>query len=160
MIIFDNTSQFIKMDNANPIIISRKNLLWLGNIESAQSKLFLNKNNIKSVFNITKIQYPQDNTIDYYQVPLSDSDAASNIKLFLSNISIVDIISNELARTNVLVHCEMGMQRSAAIVAAYLMKYHQMSVNEAVEHITSQRSIAFKYRVTFLEGLYKLKFNK
>ena len=43
----------------------------------------------------------------------------------------------------VLVHCYAGMQRSAAIVAAYLIKYKNMSYEDAVQFIRKKRKVSF-----------------
>jgi hypothetical protein len=40
-----------------------------------------------------------------------------------------------------LVHCYAGISRSATIVISYLMKYHKMSLNEALEYCRSIRPI-------------------
>ena len=142
---------------ADQIIIHNNNNLWLGNIEAAQDRSFLNKNRIKVIFNITTLQYHQYPNIQYYNVPLTDSDSSKSIKQFLSNIDIINNIHDKLlTNNNVLIHCEMGIQRSAAIVAAYLMKYNNMFPDDAINHIISKRTISFKSRVTFLEGLYKI----
>lgn len=143
--------------NANLIITERKNGLWLGNIESGQDESFIRQNNIKTIFNITRKGYYESSGVTYIQVPLSDADTPAEIKKFLATINpLIESMHNELKKNSVLVHCEMGMQRSAAVVAAYLMKYYGMSPDDAVQFIRDRRIVAFKTRVTFLEALYKL----
>ena len=144
-------------ENANLILVDNGHSLWLGNIESPQDKTFLTRNNISVIFNITRKDYPQYPGLRYYQVTLSDSDTPREMKRFLEVAEHTgDIIHQELRNNNVLIHCEMGMQRSAAIVAAYIMKYYKLSPDQAVEFVKSKRSLAFKTRVTFLEALYRL----
>jgi protein-tyrosine phosphatase len=41
----------------------------------------------------------------------------------------------------VFVHCIIGKSRSAAVVIAYLMQHHKMSLKAAYEHVKQQRSI-------------------
>jgi hypothetical protein len=53
----------------------------------------------------------------------------------------------------VLVHCAAGMQRSCAIVAFYLMKYYNMSLNDAMAYIRQQRPVAFYNGATFLPAM-------
>ena len=143
--------------NVNLIIRERKNSLWLGNIESPQDEEFMNKNNIKVVFNITKKQYPEFTKVKYYYVELSDADNPAEMKKFLNVVDqTIESVHDELKKNNVLIHCEMGIQRSAAIVGAYLIKYYGMNPDEAVSFIRDRRNVAFKHRVTFLEPLYKL----
>ena len=43
----------------------------------------------------------------------------------------------------VLVHCQAGMQRSCAVVVCYLMKHHNMTMRDAMNHVRSKRPIAF-----------------
>lgn len=62
----------------------------------------------------------------------------------------------KLKYNNVLIHCEMGIQRSPAIVTAYLMKYYNMNIDDAIEFIIKKRINAFKTKVTFLEALYRI----
>jgi len=61
---------------------------------------------------------------------------------------IVDSIHTCIQKGAVLVHCEMGIQRSPAIVAYYLMKYYNMSSDDAIEFVKNSRDEAFKHRVT------------
>ena len=140
------------------IIIDTPNRLWLGDMEARQDEKFLRDNNIKVIFNITTIKFKKHEQIEYYQIPLSDSDSPSSIKKFVNHINIIDIINEKLKDHNILVHCEMGMQRSAAIIAAYLIKYHKMNIDDSITHITTRRPKAFKHRVTFLEALYKVSY--
>jgi protein tyrosine phosphatase len=54
---------------------------------------------------------------------------------------------------NVLVHCFAGQQRSATVVAAYLIKNNNMSVDEAISYIKSKKPDAFYGGVHFLSAL-------
>lgn len=49
-------------------------------------------------------------------------------------------IENKLEDKNVLVHCHMGISRSASLVLAFLMKNFNMSLDEAYDHTVSIRS--------------------
>lgn len=59
----------------------------------------------------------------------------------------------EDSNDKVLVHCFAGQQRSAAVVAAYLMKHMNMSVREAVDFIKSKKPDAFAGGVHFFSAL-------
>lgn len=49
----------------------------------------------------------------------------------------------------VIVHCWAGQQRSAAVVAAYLMRYLRMTKEHAMRFIRRQKSDAFSWGATF-----------
>ena len=53
-------------------------------------------------------------------------------------------------KKNVLVHCSLGIQRSCALVACYLIKYFNMKPIDAIELIKLKRPIAFFGNVNFL----------
>ena len=52
-----------------------------------------------------------------------------------------------------LVHCHAGIQRSCAVVACYLVKYHGLKSDEAIEYIKKRRPIAFVNGVNFRETI-------
>jgi protein-tyrosine phosphatase len=59
----------------------------------------------------------------------------------------------ELKRGPVLVHCAAGMQRSAAIVAMYIIATSGYKVENAIQYIQSKRPIAFTPSPNFLKSI-------
>ena len=55
----------------------------------------------------------------------------------------------------VLVHCVAGMQRSCAVVACYLCRYHNMTIQEAADYLRTYRPVAFHGGVNFAETIFQ-----
>ena len=53
----------------------------------------------------------------------------------------------------VIVHCAMGIQRSATIVACYLLKYFNPDIKTVVSFIKSRRPVCFTTGYNFLETM-------
>ncbi|OAF67497.1 hypothetical protein A3Q56_04777 [Intoshia linei] len=65
----------------------------------------------------------------------------------------------------VLVHCKMGISRSASTVIAYLMKYKSISMNEATEFVKNKRSIiqpnkGFNKQLQIYEGMLTASYHR
>lgn len=122
--------------------------LFLGNQESAEDYAFLKKNKITVVINASNHipHYHRNKGITYIRVPVDDSLKVYDIKkmtVYLPYIvdTLRQIHHNEHKR--VLVHCVQGMQRSAVIVAGYLVKYYNKTPMQAIKYIVAKRPIAF-----------------
>lgn len=61
------------------------------------------------------------------------------------------------ANCTVLVHCHAGIQRSCAVVACYLVKYHGLTPDQAIEYIKEKRHVAFITGVNFKETIEAIK---
>lgn len=85
------------------------------------------------------------------RLPVRDNDDDSQQDILFSLLpNIIDAIDEALANNQrVLVHCRAGQQRSAAVVAAYLMSLQRCSAYEAITFIKSKRPLAFFNGVNF-----------
>ncbi|KIM36508.1 hypothetical protein M413DRAFT_449062 [Hebeloma cylindrosporum] len=83
--------------------------------------------------------------------PLSDKDGFNLYKIEIMDEKTVDIrpylegASSHIERAlragrNVLVHCQQGVSRSASIVIAYLIRYHNMSYESASSLVRHKRA--------------------
>ncbi len=112
--------------------------LYLGSRINAHSLHELQFFEIKTIINVAQeiskicaneFKYIKYNWLDYF-----------NYNILLDIDDIVDQIHNEISNKNtVLIHCAMGISRSATVVIGYLMKYKKMKYEEAYEHVKSLR---------------------
>lgn len=121
--------------------------LFLGNDKDAEhvsidTRLIINcsKNIPFFSYDSTNIRIPIDDTPDDADVLL---DVWTQTDLF------DNIINHIMQSRNVLVHCQMGRQRSAATIAAFLIKTLRLSKNDAIKLIKSKSREAFFPEPTF-----------
>lgn len=90
----------------------------------------------------------------------SPDDSGKLLNLILETKILEKIHNNVIHKNPVLVHCSAGMQRSCATLACYLIKYHNMNPQQAVDYIKVKRPIAFFWSVNFaktLDDFYKIR---
>lgn len=121
--------------------------VWLGSKDAAKSDEFIRDAKIGFIINATpslKNKHIRKG-VRYIRVPVDDSLQVTDIKNMTRWLPYVVLKMRRELRDghNVLVHCHAGMQRSAIIVAAYLVQYHHLTPTEAVNYIIARRNIAF-----------------
>ena len=89
------------------------------------------------------------------RVPIDDDESeCDNLIKHLRETNVLELIHVALSKKRtVLVHCYAGIQRSCAVVACYLIRYHQMTPESAIAFIRSKRIIAFDDAPTFLRAI-------
>jgi len=122
--------------------------IYIGNRESAVNIKFLKSENINYVLNAaegrkpgcvdTSEEFYKPHNIDYLGLKMFDVPQ-TNISKYFGTAS--DFIENSLLNGKVLVHCLMGMSRSATLVLAFLMKKENMTVVEAFKQVLLSRDI-------------------
>lgn len=124
--------------------------LYVGNKKDSADIKFLYANNISLIVNCTK-DLPFMTLIPSYRVAVNDDlSMQANIDMAHQIEDAADLISSYIDRgKNVLVHCFAGMQRSCAVIAKYLIKHRQMSPEDAIELIRTNRIIAFRPFINF-----------
>uniref|UniRef100_A0A3B3UPS8 Dual specificity protein phosphatase n=1 Tax=Poecilia latipinna TaxID=48699 RepID=A0A3B3UPS8_9TELE len=84
-------------------------------------------------------------TVEYYGVPADDSPSFDLSRYFLPTAEYIHNSLNtnggKYLSTRVLVHCAVGVSRSASLVLAYLMIYHAYSLLEAINKVKECRWI-------------------
>ena len=128
--------------------------LWLGNYKDAEHVSLNTKLVINCTRNIPFFSYDATNI----RIPIDDiSDDGDLLYNVWTTTDLFETITNHILQSHdVLVHCQMGRQRSAATVAAFLMKTQKLSKQEAIELIKSKRKEAFFPQITFDDTLTKL----
>jgi len=113
--------------------------LWVGSISSSCNREMLHKYKIETIISAflgSTASFPYD--FNYERAKLRDVVDENIMEDFNRLLSI---IHTELMNgKGVLVHCILGKSRSVSIVAAYLIKYRNMSRDEAIEFIRNKRS--------------------
>ncbi len=129
--------------------------LWLGNKPTSQDRLWLQANNIKAVFNCTKDIPFANLPMRMYRVPVDDNlqaDEIRNMGLWAPEI-VVKLVKEYNKGEPILVHCAAGMQRSAAVVAMFLIARYRCTADEAIAYIKMRRPIAFFGNANFYQSI-------
>tara|TARA_Y100000385_G_C12614420_1_gene434335 strand:- start:9 stop:506 length:498 start_codon:yes stop_codon:yes gene_type:complete len=118
--------------------------ILLGNYKST-SRDNIKNSGIDVVINCSPNLPFNNKLLHNYRIAVNDDlTNKANLDLFENIINILPIIHNHVKQNHkILIHCKAGMQRSAAVTAAYLMKYHDLSIEEAKKFIQEKRPIAF-----------------
>jgi protein tyrosine/serine phosphatase len=117
--------------------------LYLGNIHSCNSQLLnnLNINNVICILYDQKFKEhrhkPRSYEINYITINAEDGKDSSLVRHIRP---LADFIHNTINHNeSVLVHCYAGVSRSATVVLAYLMIYHNFKLTEALNYVKSIR---------------------
>jgi len=110
---------------------------YLGNQYSSQTI-----KNVNLIISIGCNSKHISNRVENIKISIRDKDTA-DITPFLD--PVCDTINTYLSnKKNVLIHCKAGMNRSPAFVIAYLIKYKDMNLEQAKNHIQKIRKIHCK----------------
>ena len=113
--------------------------LWVGDIRSPCNKKSLKEHNITMIISAVygaTAHHPFDFNYEKANLrDMDDEDIVSEIERLLPEIR-----KSILEGNSILIHCMLGASRSATIAAAYLIKYKNMSVEEAIRFMKEKRS--------------------
>ena len=129
--------------------------LWLGNIVAAKNAKFLLNNNIDIIINCSKdLRFFSNKTINY-RVAVHDNLEKEEVDKFYEYLDkIIPLIHTHLNNNKtIFVHCYAGKQRSASIVACYLIKYGKLTLKQSIDSIKSKRLVAFTPGINFNDAL-------
>lgn len=161
--------------SARPAPSKVLDFLYLGAVEDATDAAFLSAHNVTTILNISEEEYwcPQRHIVVHPFV-IDDSSTADISALFAPTRALLDRARSqyykvrrqqeELVRRGevlptgtlpppcILVHCQKGRSRSAAIVTAYLMYRNGWSVDQALKFLR-QRRPSVEPNIGFLNAL-------
>ncbi|XP_030297362.1 dual specificity protein phosphatase 13 [Sparus aurata] len=121
--------------------------LYIGNVAVAQNRKTLHKLGITHVLNAAHSKQGSigdqsfyGNTCVYFGIPAEDSDHFDLSQYFKP---AADFIHKGLKSKDgkVLVHCIMGVSRSATLVLVYLMLRQRLSLRDALKSVVQKRAI-------------------
>ena len=130
-LIYDNDSHSTHSNtHMTPILPN----LYLGSKTNAHSLNELKYFQIKTVFNVAyEIQKPLTNELKYIRCYWDDHH---DFDILVDLDEIVDQIHGDVSKNNaVLIHCAHGISRSPTVIIGYLIKYLNMSFNDARKHV-------------------------
>lgn len=74
----------------------------------------------------------------YMNIPVIDNEETDLLRYFNDSYRFISQALKE--DKNVLVHCKMGISRSATIVIAYVMKTRNWDLTRSLEHVKKRRT--------------------
>lgn len=129
--------------------------IWLGNKRASENTKWLKEEGIAVVFNATK-DIPFCTMIKkQYRIPVDDNlqpEEIRNMTLW-SQEAVYKVIQEHNQGHNILIHCLAGMQRSAAIMAMFLIATRGYTAEQAITHVQGIRPIAFRPQANFRESI-------
>jgi hypothetical protein len=128
--------------------------VWVGSRADAHDVAFMRRANIRHVINCTKdvaFKFPR---LNGFRIPVDDdfgenATMARHLPIAVSVIESATSFGNE----GVLVHCVAGMQRSATVVCALLMKRNGWAPSQAMRYMQSIKKETFRPYPTFSRAL-------
>eukprot|EP00026_Physarum_polycephalum_P017194 Phypoly_transcript_18342.p1 GENE.Phypoly_transcript_18342~~Phypoly_transcript_18342.p1 ORF type:complete len:174 (+),score=23.46 Phypoly_transcript_18342:36-557(+) len=118
--------------------------LYLSGETSARDKALLLQLRVSAVVNVTREldffhESDKEKRFVYHRVPITDHDSARIVQEL--DAATTFIHTQIQAGKCVLVHCKAGVSRSPTIVLAYLIRYGDMDLRQAYEHVKGKRAV-------------------
>ncbi len=116
--------------------------LYLGNVSAAKDNELLKNLNITHVLTIEdrSLDSSQYKVLEKYKFKkLADMHNCNILEVLEECLEFIDEAIKE--SKNILVHCYMGMSRSATLVMAYIMAREKQSVKKTLDQVKKQRFV-------------------
>ena len=112
--------------------------IYLGDIDAAQNITYLKEYNITAVVNCADEFFSEYEDIKFIELRLYDDSDPKSENLF-PRIEVAYKFIKLHSKNNVLVHCAMGVSRSATMVIFYLMKEKGWDYDTCYQYIIERR---------------------
>ncbi|KIY45934.1 phosphatases II [Fistulina hepatica ATCC 64428] len=147
MIRFDNVSTEVMQAMCTPMHVilppsgSNGGTLYMGSLSAVNDKDLLLSHRISHLVQVLDVPWlplSEKDGFNCYKIPVHDQ---SSVDLRPHLEAVCDYIDRALkSGQSVLVHCQQGVSRSAAIVIAYLIRNHGMTYDTAFGLCKSRRA--------------------
>ncbi|GJQ75685.1 hypothetical protein Trydic_g17759 [Trypoxylus dichotomus] len=125
--------------------------VYLGSEWNASNYEELQRNGVGHILNVTReIDNFFPGTFDYLNVRVYDDEKTDLLKHWDDTYKYISKARQQGSK--VLVHCKMGISRSASVVIAYAMKAFNWEFKRALQHVKEKRS-CIKPNTSFLAQL-------
>jgi protein-tyrosine phosphatase len=157
-------NQFNQFDhNATPVIQENSCTIYLGAVEHSNDTKFLLHNNIQTIVCVTVEEPhlkndPNMSHITFLHIPLLDS---CNETIHDHFVTFSDFIEEQIKLgKSTLVHCHMGISRSATLLCSYLISKKNMTARESINFLRDKRpqvepNVGFCFRLDGFEQVMK-----
>ncbi|XP_072943408.1 protein phosphatase Slingshot isoform X2 [Epargyreus clarus] len=125
--------------------------VYLGSEWNASNLEELQRNGVRHILNVTReIDNFFPGMFDYLNIRVYDDEKTDLLKHWDNTFKYINKARNDGSK--VLVHCKMGISRSASVVIAYAMKAFNWNFDKALKHVKMKRS-CIKPNTNFLNQL-------
>ena len=146
-----------------PIAVLVLPSVWIGDANASANEAFFRNHNVRAVLNCTPSvpnHFCGNPEIEYMRIPVHDTLAKRDIKQLYDFFPVVCEFIHKitvLQKQTILVNCRLARQRSAASVAAYLIKFHGLNPHEAMTYLLERKPDVFSFgkSVNFAAALNK-----
>lgn len=118
--------------------------VYLTDLFTARDETQLSALGITHVISVMEYapMFPQTRSLRTLHIPLSDSSNENILAYLPATTSFIGDALAESPDSRVMVHCLMGISRSATVVCAYLVATARMTPHEALVAVRAKRGIA------------------
>ena len=117
--------------------------LFCSGYHTAQNKHLLESHNISHIINLTAHKYPNAHKNLFTHSSFSFSDH-ENFDLTSKLDPVLQIMQDKISNNqSVLVHCQKGISRAPSVIIAFLIKFRNMSFEEALKMVQKHNPEAY-----------------